>query len=60
MYHVQGYDEDGALDDEECETLEDAEQILDQMVLDGATKVEVLNGYGDVIFEYDENEAEYE
>lgn len=59
MYEIQGYDDDGPLDDDQCDTLEDAEQILDQMVLDGATKVEVFRG-GNLILEYDANEAEYE
>lgn len=51
-YMVQAYDSEGALiDDEECDTLDDCYSSVDQFVIDGAHSVEVVNGYGDVVWE---------
>lgn len=51
-YTVQAYDSEGALiDDEECDTLDDCYSSVDQFVIDGAHSVEVVNGYGDVVWE---------
>lgn len=52
MYTVQAYDDDGQLvDDEECDSLDDCYSVVDQFVADGAASVEVVNGYGDIVWE---------
>lgn len=54
MYTVQAYNGNSELiDDEECESLDDCYSVVDQFVADGAASVEVVNAYGDIVWETD-------
>lgn len=53
MYVVQSFNREGQLLDlEECDSMDDAEQALDQMVLDGAVNVEVFDGSENLLLDF--------